>query len=590
MAPVEPALHRTRGMHLARVLVVLLALALLATACGTDQPVTGPGDPAGTDEEAGDDGVDDTVDDDGADDGEATPADGERVEVLRLAGGDFGYPTPFQWVRGPGRIQAGFIFDTLLQADATGEPGPWLAEEWETSEDGLEWTFTLHDDITWQDGEPLTAHDVAFTFEYLTEGPGAATRTGGGLDVVDEVVAEDDRTVVFRLPAPLAPFESRVAASMFILPEHVWADIDDPGQYREEDALMGSGPYRLVEADEAAESYLYEANDDFFLGPPVVQRLEFVPAPDEVLALQRGQVHAAQVSRDAVPDELFVALEDDYEQIEEDGEWNHALHFNLDRGFPHDERDFRRAVAYALDREDWVDRLLLGRGLPGSSGGLSPNHPFLAPDLPAYERDLDRAAELLDGLGMTDEDGDGWRQLPDGEPFEIELVSNARFGSQDPELVAEYLRDVGLRVAVVVLDRAAADEAGAEGNYTMALQGYGGLESDPDVLRTRFHSEAPASGHSSVHGYANPEFDALAERQLTLLDVDERTEVVHEMQRILAEDLPLLSVYVPDRILFYDPAVFTNWYFLPGCTPCGATRSKHMYVTGQQTGIDRSTS
>lgn len=546
----------------------VLLLACLLVACGDDADTPSDDAPA--------DGSADEPD-------EATGED--RVEVLRLAGGDFGYPTPFRWVRGPGRIHAGFLFDTLLWEDSTGEPIPWLAEDWEVSDDGLEWTFTLHEDIQWHDGEELTADDVVFTADYLTEGPGGETGQGSSLAVVDEVTAPDDRTVVFHLPEPYAAFEEEVAMSLFVLPAHVWEDVDDPDRYDEDDATMGSGPYHLVEADEAQGSYLYEANDDFFLGAPLVTRLEFVPAPDELLALERGEIDAAEIDRDPVPEEQMTAFEAQFARLDGSGDWNHALHFNLEAGFPYDERDFRQAVAYAIDQEDLVDRLLLGRGVPGSPGALAPTHPMHANDLPSYDYDPERAAELLDGLGITDADGDGTRDLPEGEPLAITLRSSSRFSAQDPELVAEYLGEVGLDVTVEMLDRAAADEAGAEGNYTMALQGYGGLESDPDLLRTRFHSEAPARGHSSVHGYANEEFDELAEQQLATVDPDERAEIVADMQHILAEDLPLLSLYVPTRLLFYDEGVLDAYYYTPGCSPCRGTRNKHLYVTGQQTGI-----
>ena len=514
---------------------------------------------------------------------EEPAGEGDRLERLRLAGGDFGQPSPFAWVRGPGRIQTGFVFDTLLWLDTDGELIPWLAEDWEVSDDGLEWTFSLRDNVTWHDGEPLTAADVAFTFEYKTQGPGAEAGGGSGLDVVDEVVATGEHEVVFRLPEPYAAFEHNIAGlwGMFVLPEHIWSQVDDPGRYLEDDAFVGTGAYHLVEFDDAAGTYLYEANDDFFLGAPHVQRLEFIPEmDDELLALQRGEIDAAQVSRDPVPQAQFDAFQEQFGYIETSGEWTHALHFNLEQGFPYDERDFRHAVAYAIDQEDMVERLLFGRGAPGSAGGLTPTHPDNPGDLPTYDHDPEVAGELLDGLGLQDQDGDGWRQLPDGEPFTIELLSSQRFGPNDPQLVAEYLAEVGLNVEVAMRDRATADEAGQEGTYTMALHGYGGLEGDPDTLRTRYHSEAPPRGHSGVHGYVNAEFDELAEQQLMVLDDAERTELVAQMQHILAEDLPVLSLYTPDRMLFYDESTFDAWGFTPTCTPCGATRNKLFYVTG----------
>ncbi len=553
--------------------IFLLACLALAVACSPtadDSPdeATASGNESDTGSETSDDESDDT-------------AETERIERLRLGGGDFGHPTPFAYVRGPGLIHTGFLFDTLLWMNPDGETIPWLAEDWESNDDGTEWTFTLREDVQWHDGEPLTVDDVVFSFEYMTDGPPGIHTSN--LDVVDEVVAEGDREVVFRLSQPFAGFEDNVAGlwGMFILPEHIWSDVDEPGQYLEDDAFVGTGAYELVEFDEAAGSYLYEANDDFFLGEPVVQRLEFIPEiEDELLALERGEIHAAGVFRDPLPDEQFESFDSQYGLAEASGEWNHALHFNLDAGFPFDEVDFRHAVAYAIDRQDMVDRLLFGRGQPGSTGGLTPDHPYTPNDLPAYEHDLEQARELLDGLDITDADDDDTRELPNGESFEIELNSSQRFGPRDPELVAEYLGEVGLDVQVTMLDRASSDEAGQEGNYTMALHGYGGLGSDPDRLRERYHSETPNDSFTSVHGYANDELDELAEQQLVTVDEDERKEIVAEMMQILAEDLPVLSLYVPDRLTFYDESVFDAWAYTPTCTPCGATRNKYLYVTG----------
>lgn len=557
--------------------LVLLAIVLAALVVAACAPTADPGDEAdesnGTEEPAADAKGD------------------ERIERLRLAGGDYGQPTPFAWVRGPGRILAGYQFDTLLWWDASGEFGPWLAEDWEPNNDGTEWTFTLHEDIAWQDGEPLTADDVAFSFDYYTEGAAADTGRGGALEVVDDVVAEDERTVTFALPQPYAAFESDVAGSMMILPEHIWADVDDPQQYLQDDAFVGSGPYRLVEYDEAAGNYLFEANDDFFLGEPHVQRVEFVTVEDELLALERGELDVAEIAREPLPDEQYDAFDAQYGRVDGFTDWNLALHFNLDEGFPYNEVDFRHAVAHAVDQHDMVDRLVFGRGLPGSSGGLAPEHEFNPGDLPSYDDGPDRARELLDGLGIEDTDGDGTRELPDGEPFQIELLASARFTSDGPELVSEYLGEVDLDVEVKILDRSAADEAGAEGNYTMALHGYGGLMSDPDTLRQRYHSEAEPRGHSTVHGYANDEVDQLAEAQLTATDPDKRREIVVDLQREIAEDLPVLSTYVPTRYLFYDEATFDGWYYTPGCSPCRGSRNKHMFVTGQETGLpDQSSS
>lgn len=516
----------------------------------------------------------------------------ESVERLRLSAlPQFGYPSPFAWRRGPGWLITGMTFDTLLWEDSTGNPIPWLAAEWESSDDGLQWRFRLNEDARWQDGRPVTAQDVAFTVDYMTQGPGKGQ--GGfaarSLQVVEEAVAESERVVALRLRQPIATFVEDVAQSVYILPEHIWADVEDPARLRGPEATMGSGPYRLQSYDQTSGSILYEANREFYLGEPYVKRLEFVPAEDDLLALQRGQIDAGSPENEVgIPQEQLRAFEEDprLASLSQSGSWNRALHFNLDAGFPYDEVSFRHAVAYAIDRPDLIERVLFGRGQPGSTGGLAPGHPFLVDGLPDYAPDVQRANRLLDELGMDDTDGDGIRELPDGEPFRQELLSSNRFTARTPELIAEYLRKVGIDVEVRVLDQAAADEVAAEGDFTMTLAGYGGLMSDPDVLRTRYSSRVESDSFAQAKGYENARFDRLAAQQLRTVDTDERRGLIEEMQRIAAEDLPLLSLYVPNNTLFYDREVFDAWYYTPGCSPCGGTRNKHMFVTGQETGLE----
>ena len=519
----------------------------------------------------------------------ASPAEKRppKVDRLRLAGGDFGYPSPFAYVRGPGMIQASYLFDTLLWPDSTGKPIPWLASKREHSADGKEWRFTLRDGIKWHDGRLLTADDVVFSFNYLISGAGKTARGILGPIEVKEVATDGANVVVIRLDRPSATFEESVASKVMIIPKHIWAEVPDPAKLRGPNAVMGSGPYKLVSHDEAAGSYLYVANDAYFLGPPVVRRLEFVPAPDELLALRRGVIDAAEILEEGVPKEQLSAFEGQakFGKLQGSGDWNLALHFNLTKGFPYNDKRFRQAVAYAIDRRDLVRRLLFGRGEPGSAGGLVPGNAFLAKGLPSYERDMVKAKALLDEAGLKDVNGDGLRESPDGKPFKQVLQTSARFSLKSAELIKEYLRGVGIDVVVKSQDRAAADTAAAEGNYTMALVGYGGGTGDPDFLRLRFSSQVKARSFSRAQGYKNAEFDELAEQQLVTLDENKRREIIAQMQKILAEELPLISLYVPARVSFFNKSLFDGWYYTPGCSPCRGTRNKHMFVTGKRIGF-----
>ena len=575
----------TRRSSLAGLLVVLV-VALLAcegAVRSPDDDATAGAEGARIDADADGQAAGDADGDDVG--GDAAPA---RVDRLRLAGGQWGSPTPFGYVRGPGMIKAGLVFDTLLWRDVDGETIPWLAESWEVADDGLTWRFTLREDARWHDGEPLTAADVVFSHDYIAEGPGGAAgvpHVGRVLGApIAEVAAEDERTVVFELEEPMASFGTDVAGlwGMLVIPEHVWGDVEDPARYRDDDAFVGSGPYRLVEHDEAAGSYLFEAHDAHVPGRPVVGEVAFVPVDDEPRALARGALDVAEVALEqGVPEAQVDALTADFAVVEERGQWNMALHTNLEAGFPFDERAFRQALAHAIDRADLVDRLLLGRGEPGSTGGLAPANAWSADGLPAYEGGPEAAAELLDGIGLVDADGDGWRQLPDGEPFAIDLLASARYDTRTPELVAEQLAEVGLAVEPDVRDPADADERARAGEYALALIGYGDVGADPDVLRLRYTGEPQA--FSAAHGFAHERVDELAERQRRAVDDDERAAALDELQAILAEELPVLSLYVPSQLGFFDPGAFDAFAATPGCPPCGLSRNKLMLVTGATT-------
>jgi peptide/nickel transport system substrate-binding protein len=211
---------------------------------------------------------------------------------------------------------------------------------------------------------------------------------------------------------------------------------------------------------------------------------------------------------------------------------------------------------------------------------------MLAPDLPTYDRDTGKAKTLLDGLGLKDTNGDGLRELPDGKPFVQELQANNRFTSKSSELIKEYLREVGIDVRPQILDKATADDSAGKGNYTMALIGYGGMTGDPDQnLRSRYAASPKSTSFTRAIGYSNAEVADLADRQLVTLDPAQRTTLVQQIQRIVAEDVPIIPLYTPRRMTFYKAGIFDNWYYTPGCTPCRGTRNKHMLVTGKKAGF-----
>lgn len=533
--------------HLLIGIGIALVLALGASACGTSEDSTAGQGPSTT--------------------GRAAPArPSERIERVRLdAEEGFGFLSPFAYrAGGRGLVRMLLMFDTLIWLDAEGEFQPLLAEQWAPSADGTEWRFTLRQDARWHNGTPVTADDVVFTFQYLQQGPGKVARVRPAYPV--KAVAEGPGTVVLRVDQPLATFES-IVGGVPIIPRSVWEKVTDPAKYRESDGLMGSGPYRLEASDEETGAYLFVANDDYFLGPPLVRRVEFVPAPNQILALRRGEIDVAQlgIGDESLPDEAFAPFESErYGRVTNPGLWNRTIFFGLTQGFPYNDVRFRQAVAYAVDRPDLLKRILFGRGTIGSLGGLVPAAPTVPADLATYDHNPARAAALLDEIGLRDANGDGVRDMPDGSPFAPEMITNNRFNPKTAELVKEYLRAVGINLKVVALDTATADSVGAEGKYQMALVGHGFGSADTDRLRSAFSVQSTEKSFMRVYGYDNPRFTQLAAEQLVTVDEKRRSEISQELQRMVAADAITISLYVTERMMLFDRNVYEGWYFTPG--------------------------
>ncbi|MDQ6910409.1 MAG: ABC transporter substrate-binding protein [Actinomycetota bacterium] len=210
--------------------------------------------------------------------------------TLRLAGGDFGFPSPFAYVRGPGYWRMTYIYDSLLWKDSTGKLLPWLASRYDRSPDGLTYTFELRDNVTWNDGQPLTPDDVVFTFDYFGSQKLSPQIFVRPQDVAG-VKATGPRTVEISLKKPVATFANSIAGALPIVPRHVWSSVADASKAQDPKLLVGTGPYRLDSYSRGEGSYLYTANDAYFLGAPFVKRIEMRPVQqgDELTPLRAGR-------------------------------------------------------------------------------------------------------------------------------------------------------------------------------------------------------------------------------------------------------------------------------------------------------------
>lgn len=520
-------------------------------------------------------------------------AAGGRPVVKVRSWTTLGYPAPFNYTGGPGYWRMSLIFDTLLWRDSTGTNLPWLASSHKPSEDGLVHTLDLRD-VRWDDGQPLTAKDVAFTYQYYTSHtwtPFIIAVPPPGLDVRPV----GDRTVEFHLPRPDATFVQQVLATMPIVPEHIWSAIDDPMGTFDKRVLVSTGAYSLASHDESQDRELYLAKDNYFLGTPFVRRIEMISPPnDQLSALRAGLFSGADTNVEGVTNDELKPFRDNpgtYGIISRPAAWGFPLFFNPLKGGALADVRFRRACLQAINREDMIKRLLTGNGAVGSAGWLSPSNPFYDPAVAGYPFDPAAAERQLEETGYH-RTGRAVRTNPDGSPLHYTLYISDTVPIALAELLAANLKDVGVDIDLQRIDLVRLFGIKLQNSYEMLVTSYPGPagvgpDGDPDILRNVYASKVNAPLHKAT-GYQNPEVDQLLDQQRQATDVEERKRIVGRIQRLVADDLPVAMLYYTDLFYVYRKAVFDQWYYTPGGFGPGIpdVYNKHPYITGRKAGIE----
>jgi peptide/nickel transport system substrate-binding protein len=487
------------------------------------------------------------------------PETNTQIESYIIADetGDWGYPTPYlRYARGPGYIRTSFIFDTLIWKDEKGFI-PALAKEWIYDETENAYTFILQDDALWHDGEPVTAEDVAFTVDYVKNHPDPFITLIGPSGITKAEVI-DEHTVKLYLESLYAPFLYEVAGVMSILPAHIWKTVDDPMSFDTPEAVIGSGPYKLVDYNKAQGTYLYEAFEDYYQGKPVVDQLVFVKTNAEMItaALTQEDVHAASIQPEmveALDSEGFTIVPSTYS-------WCAKLTINHQKE-PMNHKEFRQALAYAIDRQALVDVTQRGHGIPGSPCLLAPDNRWYNPDIEQYDYNLDKARQLIEGLGYTLND-DGYYEK-NGEVLSLELITQTSYGFKEVgQFIKDALEEAGIMIDLVVLEGKSLDARVEAWDFDLSIYGHGGLYEAsilPKVIT--------ASGFNSARYTDNEELTQLLDDQLHAMDENTRLELVKKAEAIYAEEMPAITLYHPDWYWAHDGRV--NIYYTDGGVASG---------------------
>ncbi|GAC1327200.1 MAG: ABC transporter substrate-binding protein [Chloroflexota bacterium] len=462
----------------------------------------------------------------------AAPAPTADATVVRMAWTDVGPPTPFRVSTvGPGGpALLSLMYDTLTWKDENGII-PWLAADWAVSADGRTWDFTLRQGVTWQDGQVLTAHDVAFSFAYYAKNPYRWMPT----DMVDSATAVTDTSVRIALKSPYPAFLEGVAGVVPIIPQHVWEQVTDPTHYAGPDAYLGSGPYRLAEYSAGSGAYRLVANPMYFKGKPRIAEFQQVDVPAETMldAVRQGRVDMAWTTDagvlDAVSGGRGVSV------IQTAPLSVVRLVLNTEQA-PLDRVEVRRALAFALRRDLLAQTVTRGDPVVGSFGVIPPETPWFAPSVQQYDFDPSRARELLGGQHVS-----------------FELLANPEY--REPELIRPMLEDVGISVSIRHVDGPGKAQLLRARQFQAAELQHIGIGGDPDFLRRWY---CGTEGNQSAQGdiLHDPTFAELAQQQLTAPDPATRKALVARLQETLAEHVPTIPlfyrrfywVYATDRV------------------------------------------
>jgi peptide/nickel transport system substrate-binding protein len=500
--------------------------------------------------------------------------DGTEGGVLRI-GTSSGMisPNPFVGYNQDDYSAWMYIYPSLLQYDTTTttyEYMPGFATDWQQSPDGLTATFHTVANATWSDGEPLTADDVAWTFNMIMKyTPGPAGAWAGSVTSLSSIEATDPNTLVanYEEPSGTALFDLGLTP---ILPPQVWeqyATGDGKGlrtfanEPENGQPLVGGGPFVLSEYSKN-DIALFQRNPNWYGTPAHIDGfgLQFFHDEDAmVTALKSGELDAINEIPPTSVDTLKSAGMNVYE--------GSALSlrdfiFNLDPSKT-EHRELldprvREAMEYAIDRNSIVDTAWLGHASPGSTivpaGNATGGTEWHDPSVQPLPYDIDQANEILDSLHY-DRGPDGIR-VADGHPMAYDVVfpqDEQGAGDRAFQIIQQGFQQIGVKLTQQRLDDNAAWGAmWSHGHYVFDIAMWDWFPAaDPDfVLGVLTCNQW---GNWNDTGYCSDQYDKLYTEQKSTVDPKERQKVVFEMQQLAYNDRPYIILTYDDRLDAWSP-------------------------------------
>ena len=429
------------------------------------------------------------------------------------------------------------IFDALLRRDEHFNVKPGLAESWEVP-DPLSYVFHLERGVRFHNGQQLTSRDVKWTFDSLLQGKIPSTKKAT-YKYVASVEAPDDFTVVFHLKEPFSTLPWNLSeGAIGIVPFGSGTEISAHP--------IGSGPFRFVSAAQDQDVVLAR-NDDYWGEKPKLSSVHFLVVPDETtraLELRKG---SADVASNAFSADVADALSQDQalEVLRAPGTIYSYLAFNLHDPILQDVR-IRQALAYTIDRRPLIESLWRNQ-VRAADSILPPQSWAYSGDVPHYEHDPAKAAQLLDAAGYP---------LRHGERFHLTMKTSTDSTTRlMAAVLQQQLAQVGIVLEIRSFESATFLADVAKGAFQFYSLRWIGGNQDPDMFEAVFHSSKfPPNGANRGH-YSNPRVDELIDEGRRTQDLGRRKAIYAELQTILATDLPYVHLWYLDNVVVHTRRV-----------------------------------
>lgn len=412
-----------------------------------------------------------------------------------------------------GVVVGALVYEGLV-SQFRGEIRPALAESWELSDDGLEYTFTLREGATFHSGRTVTADDVVYSLERVMN-PDTLSPNINSYANIESVTAPDPSTVVITLSQPHSPLLFLLSAlSSSVVDKDV---VDAGGVVAPPDG--GTGPFKLVEHN-VGRNIVLEANDDYWDPElPYLDGIDMTWNPDDNARAAAIRSHSVDVLFRPAP-EFMDSLKSDPNIKWYGGSGSLSLHLLLNSSVaPFDDVRVRQAIFHALDRQVLLDIANAGLGLPLNGGYLPPDR-WGGLTEPVYGApDIETAKALLAEAGY-----------PDGFDVTLTVIGTSAFQVRQAEVEKEMLAAIGIDVTIEPVEAQVATEMTRAGDFEMYQSGFG-LRADPDE---RFSAAFTTGGGLNYAKWSDPEFDALIEQARVEVDQAVRAELYQQADYILA--------------------------------------------------------